>query len=138
MRDAARSDFLDRWQSEVNDALERWPADFLSLTRARFEQALAQLNKTLTRERITHRSWAETHARRCVDRLGDLLEIAWMSDAASRAAANDSTRALLTSVAAFNLLPGDDRFDHPIIDVVTKQALSLIDERPISIDVQNL
>jgi acyl-CoA dehydrogenase len=138
MRDAARSDFLDRWQSEVNEALERWPADFLSLTRARFEQALTQLNKTLTRERVTHRSWAETHARRCVDRLGDLLEIAWMSDAASRAAANDSTRALLTSVAAFNLLPGDDRFDHPIIDVVTKQALSLIDERPISIDVQNL
>jgi acyl-CoA dehydrogenase len=138
MRDAGRSDLLERWRSEINESFERWPADFLSLTRARFERALAQFNTTLTKERLTHRSWAETHARRTVDRLGDLLELAWMSDAASRDGANDSTRALLTSVAAYYLFPGDDRFEHPIIDAVAKHALSLIDELPISVDVQNL
>ncbi|HLF82933.1 MAG TPA: acyl-CoA dehydrogenase family protein [Blastocatellia bacterium] len=138
MRDAGRSDLMDRWRSEVNDALERWPADFLSLTRKRFERALAQLNSTLTRERLTDRSWAETHARRTVERLGALLELAWMADAAARHAESDSTAALLTSAAAYNLLPADDQFEHPIIDVISKHGLSLIEERPLHVDVRDL
>jgi acyl-CoA dehydrogenase len=138
VRDAGRSDLLDRWRSEVGDALERWPADFLSLTRKRFERALAQLNATLTRERLTHRSWAETHARRTVDRLGALLELAWMADAAARHAESDSTPALLTSAACYNLLPGEDQFEHPILDAISKHGLSLIEERPLHVDVRNL
>ncbi len=138
VRDAGRSDLLDRWRSEVGDALERWPADFLSLTRKRFERTLAQLNATLTRERLTHRSWAETHARRTVDRLGALLELAWMADAAARHAESDSTPALLTSAACYNLLPGEDQFEHPILDAISKHGLSLIEERPLHVDVRNL
>lgn len=138
MRDAGRSDLLDRWRSEMNDALERWPSDFLSRTRAAFERALAQLNAVLTKERVSHRSWAETHARRTVDRLGDLLEIAWMADAAARHAESDSTRALLTSLAAYDLFQGEDQFEHPIIDAVDKHGLSLIEERVVSVDVRNL
>ncbi|HSE36303.1 MAG TPA: acyl-CoA dehydrogenase family protein [Blastocatellia bacterium] len=138
LRDAGRSHLLDRWHAEVADALERWPADFLSLTRARFERALTQLNTTLTKERLADRSWAEMHARRIVDRLGDLLELAWMADAAPRHAESDSTRALLTSVAASDLLPGDDQFDHPIIDAINKHGPSLIDERTLRVNVRNL
>ena len=138
MRDAGRSALLDRWRSEVSEALERWPADFLSVTRARFERALAQLNAKLTKERLIRRSWAETHARRTVDRLGDLLELAWMADAAARHAASDSTGALLTSVASYDLLPGEDQFEHPIIDAIAKHGLPLIEERPIQVDVRNL
>ncbi len=138
MRDAGRSDLLDRWRSEVGDTLERWPADFLSLTRRRFERALARLTATLTRERLTHRHWAETHARRTVDRLGELLELAWMADAAARCAASDSSAALLTSAAGYNLLPGEDQFEHPILDAISKHGLSLIEERPLHVDVHNL
>lgn len=138
MRDAGRSDLLDRWRSEVSDALERWPVDFLSLTRRRFEQALARLTATLTRERLTHRHWAETHARRTVDRLGELLELAWMAAAAVRYSESDSTAALLTSAAGYNLLPGEDQFEHPIFDALSKHGLSLIEERPLHVDVGNL
>lgn len=138
LRDARRSDLLDRWRAEVADALERWPADFLSLTRGRFERALAQLNATLTNERLADRSWAETHARRLVDRLGDLLELVWMAGAAARDAESDSTRALLTSVAASELLPAEDQFEHPIIDVINKHGPSLIEERTIKVNVRNL
>jgi acyl-CoA dehydrogenase len=138
MRDAARSDLLDRWRSEVAGALERWPADLLTLTRARFEQAFERINETLTKEKLIHRSWAETHARRTVDRLGDLLELAWMSDAASRHAASDSTVALLTSLAAYDLLGADDPFEHPIIDALNKHGLSLVEERQLQVDVRNL
>jgi acyl-CoA dehydrogenase len=138
MRDAGRSDLLDRWRSEVSDALERWPVDFLSLTRRRFEQAVARLTATLTRERLTHRHWAETHARRTVDRLGELLELAWMADAAVRYSESDSTAALLTSAAGYNLLPGEDQFEHPILDALSKHGLSLIEERPLHVDVRDL
>ena len=138
MRDAGRSDLLDRWRSEVSDALERWPVDFLSLTRRRFEQALARLTATLTRERLTHRHWAETHARRTVDRLGGLLELAWMAAAAVRYSESDSTAALLTSAAGYDLLPSEDQFEHPILDALSKHGLSLIDERPLHVDVTDL
>ena len=138
VRDAARSNLLDRWRSEVAGGLERWPADFLTVSRAKFEQAFERINATLTKERLTHRSWAETHARRTVDRLGDLLELAWMADAASRHAASDSTGALLTSLAAYDLLGADDPFEHPIIDAVNKHGLSLIEERALQVDVRNL
>jgi acyl-CoA dehydrogenase len=138
IRDAGRSDLLERWRSEVGEALERWPDDFLSLTRKRFEQALARLTATLTRERLTHRHWAETHARRTVDRLGELLELAWMADAAARCAETDSTAALLTSTAGYHLLPGEDQFEHPILDALSKHGLSLIEERPFHVDVRDL
>ena len=138
MRDAGRSDLLDRWRSEVSDALERWPVDFLSLTRRRFEQALARLTATLTRERLTNRHWSETHARRIVDRSGELLELAWMAAAAVRYSESDSTAALLTSAAGYNLLPGEDQFEHPILDALSKHGLSLIEERPLHVDVSDL
>jgi hypothetical protein len=138
LRDARRSDLLERWRAEVADALERWPDEFLSLTRGRFEEALTQLNATLTKERLADRAWAETHARRIVDRLGDLLELVWMADAAARDEASDSTRALLTSVAASDLLRGEDQFDHPIIGVINNHGPSLIEERTINVNVRNL
>lgn len=138
IRDAGRSDLLDRWRSEVSSVLEKWPSDFLSLTRKRFEQAFTRLVATLTHERLTHRQWAEARARRTVDRLGELLELAWMAEMAVRYAEVDSTAALLTSAAAYHLLPGEDQFEHPILDELNKHGLSLIDERPLLIDVGNL
>ena len=138
MRDAGRAALIDRWRSEVSDALERWPADFLSLTRQRFDRAFTNMNATLTKENLSHRSWAETHARRAVDRLGDLLELAWMADTALRHAESDSTDALFTSFTAYTLLHGEDQFNHPIIDAILKHGLSLINERPVNIDVRNL
>ena len=138
MRDAGRTALIDRWRSEVSDVIERWPSDFLSITRNRFDRAFAQLDATLTRENLTHRSWAETHARRTVDRLGGLLELAWMADTALRHAETDSTTALLTSLTGYQLLPGDDQFDHPIIDAIHKHGLSLINERRVNLDVRNL
>jgi acyl-CoA dehydrogenase len=138
MRDAGRTALIDRWRSEVSDVIERWPSDVLSITRNRFDRAFAQLDATLTRENLTHRSWAETHARRTVDRLGGLLELAWMAETAIRHAETDSTTALLTSLTGYQLLPGDDQFDHPIIDAIHKHGLSLINERRVNLDVRNL
>ena len=138
VRDAGRSDLLDRWRSEVSSVLELWPVGFLSSTRNRFEQAFTRLVATLTRERLTHRQWAEAHARRIVDRLGELLELAWMAEMAIRYAHTDSTAALLTSAAAYNLLPGEDQFEHPILEELNKHGLSLIEERPLLVDVGNL
>jgi hypothetical protein len=80
----------------------------------------------------------DTHARRTVDRLGDLLELAWMAEAGSRYAKDDSTAALLTAVAGYKLLPGENQFEHPIIEALSKHAAALIEERPVHADVVNL
>ena len=138
MRDARRSNVLERWRAEVGNQLERWPAGFLTSTRTRLESALTSLNETLTKERLADGSWAETHARRAVDRLSDLLEISWMSETAARHSETDSTGAVLTSLASYTLLPGDDQFDHPVLDIVSRHGLSLIEERPVHVDVANL
>lgn len=138
MRDAAKSDILERWRAEVSDALERWPQDFLSGTRERFEQVFNQTLPLLSRARIADRQWVMTHARRFVDRLGDLLELAWMSDVAARHISSDATAALLTSIAGRCLLPEDDQFGHPTLSQSSRYGLSLIEESPVSADSAGL
>src|SRR5436853_497842 len=90
MRDAARSNLIERWRAEIAGVLERWPKDFLSVTRAQFEEAFGQTLTVLSPEQITNHTWAATHARRAVDRMGDLLELAWLAETAARHANTDA------------------------------------------------
>jgi alkylation response protein AidB-like acyl-CoA dehydrogenase len=138
MRDAARSDLLDRWHAEVSGALEGWPHDFLSFTRGQFERAFKQATEALSPERVADRRWVETHARRLVDGMGNMLELAWMAEMAARQASDDRTAALLTSAAGHNLLRNEDEFEHPIVKALSQCAASLIEETAISVDVTQL
>ena len=138
MRDAARSDLLDRWRGEVSRALEGWPQNFLSFTRGQFERAFKQTTEALARERVTDRGYVETHARRLVDRMGDMLELAWMSEMAARHASDDATIALLTSAAGRCLLRNEDEFQHPGMKSLGQHAAALIEETAVSADVAQL
>lgn len=128
MRDAAKSNLINRWRAEISRALEGWPKDFLSSTRERFAQAFKQTNEVFSKERITDRAWVALHARRVVDRLGDLLEIAWLAETAARHASDDGSLALLTSIAEYNLLPKENEFRHIISNMPRHQAAALIEE----------
>src|SRR5215467_9163 len=138
VRDAAKSNLLELWQSEMTAALEGWPSNLLSFTRVRLEQAVSEISDLITSERIQNRDWAEAHARRVVDRLGSGLELAWMAEMAARHQEEDSTAALLTAVARYHLLPGERLFDHPVMDVLRSHGPALIDETPPHADVSRL
>ncbi|HEY6334022.1 MAG TPA: acyl-CoA dehydrogenase family protein [Blastocatellia bacterium] len=138
VRDAARSDLLDRWRSEVNLALNRWPPDFMTFTRTRVSQALVEIEGLMLGERLRNHQWAEANARRLVDRLGTLLEIAWMGELAAGMSGIDWTPALLTASARYRLLASDRAFDHPILEEITRNAAALIDEIPLVADVSQL
>jgi alkylation response protein AidB-like acyl-CoA dehydrogenase len=134
VRDAMRSDLLDRWHSEVARALEHWPKWFLSLTRTRMDQAKLELEDGAPFDRLFDGEWAAANARRLVDRLGTLLELAWMGELASHLLDRSAALALLTSFARFRLLPTDRLFNHPILDEILENADSLIDETPFMAD----
>ncbi len=138
MRDGARSDVFNRWRSEVSNALEQWPADFLAATRNRFEHAFRQTTETLSEGRLLDRQWAATHARRLVDRMAALLEIAWMKDAALQWHETDATAGLLTAAAAYNLLPDENPFDSPVIEAISRNAQALIAEEAVQCDLSRL
>lgn len=138
MRDGARSDVFNRWRSEISNALELWPADFLAATRARFERAFRQTTETLSKDRLVDRQWAATHAHRLVDRLAALLEIAWMTDAALRYRETDATAGLLAATAAYNLLPDENPFDSPVIEAISHNAQALIAEETVQCDLSRL
>jgi Acyl-CoA dehydrogenases len=138
MRDAAKSNLIDRWRVEISNALERWPKDFLSFTRERFEQVFKQANEVLSKERITNRAWVAQHARRLVDRMGGLLELSWMSELAVRHASDDATAALLTSAAGYDLRPGENLFEQSMRKAFSDYAAFLIEEQPIQADVAQL
>jgi alkylation response protein AidB-like acyl-CoA dehydrogenase len=138
MRDGARSGVFNRWRSEITGALERWPADFLAATRARFERAFIQTTETLSENRLADRQWAATNARRLVDRLAALLEIAWMTDAALMWRETDATAGLLTAAAAYNLLPDENPFDSPVVEAVSRNARALIAEEAVECDLGRL
>ncbi|HKP13557.1 MAG TPA: acyl-CoA dehydrogenase family protein [Blastocatellia bacterium] len=137
MRDAAKSNLIGRWRAEVAGALERWPKDFLSVTRERFEKTFAQTLAALSPEHITNSTWVATHARRAVDHLGDLLELAWLSETALRYETGDATAALLTS-AGCAVLPVENHFSHPALGTLNQHAATLIAEQPIRADISRV
>ncbi|HJQ70496.1 MAG TPA: acyl-CoA dehydrogenase family protein [Blastocatellia bacterium] len=138
VRDCARSPLFDRWRSEINNALERWPTDFLALTRARVERAFNQTVDALSEDRLRDQEWAATHARRVVDSFGSLLELTWMADLAMRHVESDSTAGLLTAAAAQNTLPADNAFDSPVIEAIRDNAQALIAEEEARCDLSRL
>jgi acyl-CoA dehydrogenase len=138
LRDAARSDLLDRWRAEVAGALEAWPKGLLSATRGKLERAFVKTTEALSPERMADRAWVAAHARRVVDRLGSLLELAWMSGTAARFAGADSTAAVLTCFAATRLLGGEDWSESPALKTLYEAAPALIDEEAVTLDVSRL
>jgi len=138
VRDAAKSDLIDRWQAEINGTLGDWPRRLLSQTRARFEQTFRQTRDELSDNRLADREWASVHARRLVDRLGSLLELAWMAKNALRGDQDDATPALLTVASAHFLLPNLNVFDESGFGATARHWASLIDEAPISASVDAL
>ncbi len=137
-RDCARSDLFNRWRSEINDALERWPADFLAATRARVDRAFRQTTDALSEDRLRDRQWAATHARRLVDSMGSLLELTWMAELGLRHLEADGTVGLLTAVAAQNILPADNAFDSPVTEAINDNAPALIAEEVVRCDLARL
>jgi hypothetical protein len=136
VRDAAKSDLLDRWRSEIGVTLGEWPAEFLSQTRARFEQAFNQAVQELESNRLSDRTWAEKNARRVVDVFGALLEVAWMVSFALRGSLDeDATPALLTAVSAQLLLPGPRKLDG---SAVSDFWPLLIDETAVKMSLSEL
>ena len=138
VRDAARSHVLERWQSEISQCLETWPDGFMSYTRTRVEQFFREVEGLISSERFQDETWASAHARRLVDRLGALLEVAWMAQTAGRHSGRDWTASLLTAAARYRLLPTDRLFDHPVLEVLLTNGQALIDETPLVADVTQL
>lgn len=138
VRDCARSPILNRWRSEINDALERWPADYLASTRARLERAFKQTTDALSEDRLRDQQWAATHARRLVDIMGSLLELTWMADLGLRYRETDATAGLLAAAAAQNILPADNLFDSPIIEAINQNARALIAEEVVACDLSKV
>src|SRR5436305_6838232 len=134
MRDAAKSNLIERWRAEISGVLERWPQDFLSTTRNQFETTFAQTLALLSPERLMDNEWAATHARRAVDRMSDLLELAWLAEVAARYAREDATAAFLITLAGYDLLPGQNQFQHPVLNASRQDVSALIQETRVAID----
>ncbi|MGH9829493.1 MAG: hypothetical protein ACREDR_40265, partial [Blastocatellia bacterium] len=111
---------------------------FMSYTRTRVEQSFREVEGLISSERFQDETWASAHARRLVDRLGALLEVAWMAQTAGRHSGRDWTASLLTAAARYRLLPTDRLFDHPVLEVLLTNAQALIDETPLVADVTQL
>ena len=138
VRDCARSDLFNRWRSEITNALERWPADFLASTRARVERTFSQTTEALSEDRLRDQKWAATHARRLVDTMGSLIELSWMADLGLRHLETDATAGLLTASAAQNVLPADNLFDSPVTEAINQNAQALIAEEVVRCDLSRL
>lgn len=135
VRDAAKSSLLDRWRAEIEAVLSEWPRELLSQTRARFEPFFRQTLDEITKARLADHQWSATHARRVVDRLGSILEIAWMARIADEHSNEDATAALLTATSAHFLLPGPSALDGSGFFSTSQHWAALIEETPISADV---
>ena len=128
MRDVAKSNLIDRWRAEISDVLGRWPKDFLSSTRSRFEEAFTQTLAAFSPKQLKDRGWAVTHARRVVDRLSGLLELAWLAEAAERRTEKDGISMLLASAARNHIPVSEGGFEGDAIQAPDQDMVALIDE----------
>jgi acyl-CoA dehydrogenase len=131
-RDAARSDLLERWRAEISDSLQGWPRDFLPQTRSLFEHAFRQTSDELSENLLRDREWASANARRLTDRLGELVELAWLSNTASRQKHKDATAALFTVIACHSTLDGSRALDPSIYQTTRAHWPALIEEHRIT------
>ncbi len=141
LRDARRSPLVPRWRAAIEASLDAWPAGLLESTRSAFERVFEQTVSALSEEKLSDRRWAEAHARRLVDRMGELLEVGWMAETAARlqdSPSGDATAAVLTSIAGYRLFPNENAFDHPALAAITAHAAPLIEERVFRADVERL
>jgi len=138
VRDAVKSDLVERWRTEINDTISEWPRSFLSETRARFDHTLRQTLDEVSAERLADRQWAATHARRLVDRLGSLLELAWMVAIALHRSDSDATPALMSMASGHFLLPSLNVFDETGFGSTSRYWAALIDEEPVTASLNNL
>ncbi|MBI4747969.1 MAG: acyl-CoA dehydrogenase family protein [Acidobacteria bacterium] len=138
LRDAARSTLFDRWQAEIQRVLDLWPVDFLAQTKARFISVLAQVKAVLDQKANRDRQWVAVHARRMVDSLGSLLEVAWMVELAVTHREADATPAVLAAVAVRDVFASEDRFESLLPETLWPHVTTLIDETPFQMDVSNI
>jgi alkylation response protein AidB-like acyl-CoA dehydrogenase len=138
VRDAVKSDLMERWEAELRDTLAGWPQSFLTQTRARFERDFGQARDELSNNRLADYDWAAVHGRRVVDRLGSLLELAWMARYALRSDQDNATPALLTVASAHALLTNLQVFDESSFGFTAHYWAALIDEKPIGLSLVNL
>ncbi len=131
VRDAAKSDLLDRWGIEIQSALEEWPRDFLPKTREQFERTFRRTIDEVTVDRLRNGDWAEAHARRVVDSLGSILELAWMAKTAGARGDKDATPAVLMAISTRVLLPNVGVFHEPGFQDTAPLWPALIDETPV-------
>ncbi len=132
VRDMGRFDFLGRWKAAIDDVLRQWPADFLSTTRRRTATTLERLLALAPRAASTS-DFALVHARRLVDGLSSVLEVAWMAELALRSGPRDVLAAVLTAVAAEQLWATDlERLDGGVLERIGDLAPAVIDEESIS------
>jgi alkylation response protein AidB-like acyl-CoA dehydrogenase len=136
LRDAARSDLVDRWRSEVSGALEVWPRDLLPAVRRLVEDSLDETTAWLSSARLRDSGWVTTHARRLVDRMAELLELAWGARLAVHNRGTDSSAALLVAASAHAIFGGG--FEHPIHDALREHGMALVDETPFIAELVEL
>jgi acyl-CoA dehydrogenase len=129
MRDAAKSNLFARFQTEMNEALAGWREDFLAHTRKLFAGEFRTLNEVLGL-RASNSNWLTANARRIVDAMGGLLEIAWLAQTAQQHQERDATAALLTCIAARNLFDRQS-LNHPALEVLARHGLALVEEEPV-------
>lgn len=109
MRDIKRSNLLDRYFEEAARSLGNWRKDVLTDEREKLINALSQTREIFTEDNFLSDWWTLRNARRVVDHLGSLLELAWFAEfAANHDEKEDSRAIILTKVACETILHGED------------------------------
>lgn len=129
VRDATKSNLFGRFRTEINEALSGWQEDFLPYTHKLFADEFLKLNEALAIYG-SNNNWLIANARRIVDAMGGLLEIAWLAQMAARHQDSDATAALFTSLAARNLFDREN-LQHPVLEALAQHGLALVEEEQI-------
>ncbi|MBI2340145.1 MAG: acyl-CoA dehydrogenase family protein [Deltaproteobacteria bacterium] len=135
LRDVGRFDFFSRFKKEIGRIVQSWPAGTLDESRKIYLNAVKKAEELFTKERPADKVWVQTHARRIVDHLADLLEIGGL---VRQGITQKNNRLLilaahLTHESFRGPLAG---FENPVIKNLPQFGLDLVSEKPVKGDLK--
>lgn len=135
LRDAGRFDFVGRLKKELGKIVKSWPEGVLPKSCRLYLDSIRKGEELLTSGNLQNLTWVQTHARRIVDHLGNLLEI---GNLVSQGFARKNNNTLIqASYLAHSMLGGNlSGFKNPVVENLSSIGYDLVFEKPLKVDLK--
>lgn len=134
MRDSQRFDFFGCVQKAVSTIIKAWPENTLSQSRKIYLDAVKRGESLIQKDKLADRNWVQTHAKRIVNHVANLLEI---GNLVKQGVTQKNNHVLLMAsyLCHQDLTDSFSGFESPVVNNLSSIGEDLIWEKGVEVDL---